>query len=239
MTPIPGCKKSIYEGMAIGFLLDFIDLDKCSADLKEDKGDAKKALKDFSEAILHLNIKAAEAAIQEFKHVLQEAPGTTQECKTALETTKTDDLDILKKLKAMHGLKDLAEHMLHNLLHDSEIFSDLQKAADFHKKRDCMGAGREMGMAFRRTLVGPTPSPPGPAPSPPAPTPTPPGPAPGAKCKIGQAVQCPKSKVMCAGPECCPGDGSVCPSADNSKLPTCPHAKVYDCTTHFEDVMVV
>lgn len=156
-TPIPGCRKSIEEGMAIGFVSASVDFTKCEADAKTDAADLKKALADLTDALKHANLTAASEAAKAILHAREDAKNTKEECKEAAKSGEQNMKQIIAKLMAMHGLKDLAQHMFENLLSDTEnINGDLAKAAVAYKSKDCKGAGRELGMAFRKILVGET-----------------------------------------------------------------------------------
>jgi hypothetical protein len=153
----PACGDDIAEGMGVGFLSDSLEFANCSMHMKADEKDAFYAFLKLQDALVHMDGERIEKAVEGLDSVMEKAMGTKQECKDAIDAAEDNMYEIQKELKGLHGPGDLAMHMLHNLMTDNQnISAELAKAAEAHKKRDCMAAGREMGMAFRRTLVGET-----------------------------------------------------------------------------------
>jgi hypothetical protein len=151
------CREEIVEGMGVGFISDSLEFANCSNALKADEKDAFQAFRNLEDALMAMKGEQIEKAVEELDSVVEKAKGTRVECKDAINAAEENMYEIKKELQGLHGLGDLAMHMLHNLMTDNEnISGELAKAAEAHKKHDCIGAGRELGMAFRRTLVGET-----------------------------------------------------------------------------------
>lgn len=152
---IPGCRGAVLAGVATGFISDSPRFLNCSKALSHDLADFKQAAKALGEGLLHMNWTAVGSAIDELSGVIKEAQDSVPTCEASLKVTIKDIKAIVAGLKEIHGPKDLVMHILDNLFSDGEnIFGELASAAASHKSKDCMDAGRYMGMAFRRTLVG-------------------------------------------------------------------------------------
>merc|ERR1712113_848742 len=157
--------------------------------------------------------------IDEVKLFVKGEANTKATCKAAVVAVENDVKTIISSLKSIHGVKDLVAKIIDDVLLDGEdIFGELSAAGKAYGLADYFGSGRQLGMAFRRLLVGGPPAPPTPSPAP-------------THCNVGDAVQCPHLATwqMCAGNQCCP-DGSTCPSADNS-FKGCQKPKTQDCTS--------
>lgn len=153
--PIPGCKDAIAEGLATGFVSDSPLFVNCSKMLKHNAVELKQAKKDLAEGISSRNLTEVEGAVHEIFAIIREGREEIPTCKASLKTTEMDIKIIVDGLKKIHGPKDLLHHLMANLLDDGvKIFDELGAAADSHKNKQCMDAGRHMGMAFRRVLVG-------------------------------------------------------------------------------------
>merc|ERR1712241_1111428 len=228
----PAAKLEMFEGVAIGFISDNLDFSHCSMDVRKESEQFAHAVKDFEHGLRHLDLTELKEAVNEFEVFVKGAASTRETCKSAVVAVENDVKAIVSALKSIHGPEDLVLKIVDHIFEDSEdIFGELSAASKAYRLAEYVGSGRQLGMAFRRMLVGataPTPAPPSPPtpPSPPAPTP-PPSPS---QCKVGAPVHCPRLAPgqMCAGNQCCP-DGTTCPSAENS-FTGCPKPKTEDCT---------
>merc|ERR1711972_742721 len=88
------------------------------------------------------------------------AAPTKVACKAAVAAVENDVKAIVEALKSIKGPKDLVLKIVDNMFNDSEdIFGELAAASKAFKESQYMGSGRELGMAFRRMLVGKSSSP--------------------------------------------------------------------------------
>jgi len=151
------CREEVFEGMSVGFLSDSLEFAKCSNEFKADDKEVFKAFRKLEEAFWSMKGDQIEAAVEEIDRRVEQAESTRLECKDALKTADQNMHALEKELKALHGPKDLAMHLLNNLLTDHEnISGELAKAAEAYKSNKCIDAGRQIGMAARKTLVGET-----------------------------------------------------------------------------------
>merc|ERR1712203_714766 len=102
-------------------------------------------------------------AVKEFEVFVKGITVTKAACNDAVLAVEIDVKAIISGLKHMHGLKDLVFHLVENFFKFSEdIFGELALADKDYHDAQYMSSGRELGMAFRRILLGtvtmPTPS---------------------------------------------------------------------------------
>jgi len=153
--PAPGAKKAIVEGIALGFISDNLDFLKCGEDLLSEGGDIDRALKDFEQGIRHFNATEIKEAVEQIEVAIKGAASTKATCKAASAEIKIDIKAIISALMKIHGPKDFVIHIVDNLFTDgAKIFGELAAAGKNYKATQYLSSGRELGMAFRRMVVG-------------------------------------------------------------------------------------
>merc|ERR1711920_395489 len=96
--PAPGAKKSIVEGIALGFISDNLDFLKCGEDLLSEGGDIDRALKDFEQGIRHFNATEIKEAVEQIEVAIKGAASTKATCKAASAEIKIDIKAIISAL---------------------------------------------------------------------------------------------------------------------------------------------
>lgn len=155
-TPTPsGAKKEVFEGVVIGFISDNLDFVSCSQDARNEKQDFGNAVKDFELGLRHFNLTEIKEAVKDFEMFVKGIKVTKAACKDAVSSVENDVKAIISALRHIHGPKDLLLNLFHNVLSFGEdIFGELSRAAEAYRAAQYMGSGRELGMAFRRMLLG-------------------------------------------------------------------------------------
>lgn len=173
---IPPSFKELAIGAISGFVSDSSDGNTCGLSLLNETGDVKQAVEYIANGIRHKNLTDIEHALEK----LEAAIKGEKVLKAACMTTVADVKAIAKALKQIHGPTDFVVHVVRNVVDDGEkIFGELMTAEKAYKKaKDYLNAGKQMGMALRRMLVGES------APHPPNSTTSPKPPAPGFKKTI-------------------------------------------------------
>merc|ERR1712061_848411 len=105
--PIPGERKALLAGVAVGFISDNSNFLECSRALRTESQDFGKAIKDFVQGIRHLNSTDMEAAIKEFEAAVKGSASVKATCATAAKETVQDVEAIVRVLKSRKGPKDI------------------------------------------------------------------------------------------------------------------------------------
>jgi len=155
-TPLPPAPPHSMEplliGMAEGFISDSPDVMACGMSLMGEASDMKTAMGDLKKGITGLNLTEIKAGLQEIKTAIDGAPAAKATC----NVVRKDVTSIIKAMKQIKGPKDLVIHIVDHMFDDGEnIFAELSAAIKAYKTGwDFMTAGQQLGMAFRRMLVG-------------------------------------------------------------------------------------
>jgi len=153
--PNPACMKATDVGLALGFISDNMDALNCSKWLVIEVGDFNQAVKDLVQGLKQMSMKDISNALRKFTDAIKDLknPGAKAACKA----TETDLKTIFAVMEKITGPKNLVDHVMDNIAADGEqIFGEFAAAAHAHKNKQCTEAGRDMGMAFRRSLIGAT-----------------------------------------------------------------------------------
>merc|ERR1719401_3334855 len=151
----PSAKIEMFEGVAVGFVSDNLDFYNCSKDMKHESQDFDQAVKDLEMGVRHLNLTEVKEAVEEFEAFVKGAAPTKATCKAAVSAVERDVKAIVAVLKQIKGPKDLVLKVIDNLFGDGEeIFGDMSTASKSYRVGQYMSSGRDLGMAFRRMLVG-------------------------------------------------------------------------------------
>jgi len=154
-TPSPprpkGSWKLVALGAAVGFVSDDWSFVGCGMGAKDVFSGLPQAGKDFIQGLKHLNMTEIAAGIKLIQAAIKAAPGAEATCKAMMHQVEAT----INVIKQYHGLEDAIDHIVHNVLSDAEmIFAELSQMEANGKDGDYMNAGVQMGMAFRRMLVG-------------------------------------------------------------------------------------
>merc|ERR1712226_1082216 len=105
--------------------------------------------------VRHLNLTEVKEAVEEFEAFVKGAAPTKATCKAAVSAVERDVKAIVAVLEQIKGPKDLVLKVVDNLFGDGEeIFGDLSTSSKSYRAGQYMGSGRDLGMAFRRMLIG-------------------------------------------------------------------------------------
>merc|ERR1712060_288687 len=124
-------------------------------DAKDESKEFEHAVKDLEMGVRHLNLTEVKDAVEEFEAFVKGAAPTKATCKAAVSAVERDVKAIVAVLKQIKGPKDLVLKVVDNLFNDGEeIFGEISTASKSYRAGQYMGSGRDLGMAFRRMLVG-------------------------------------------------------------------------------------
>lgn len=148
----PNASEPLAIGAITGFISDSPDVMMCGMSIMTEGTALAKAARDLKKGITTFNLTEVADSLRELADALDDSKSTSKTCKVVVTDVKT----IVRKLKEIHGAKDLLLHIVGNLFEDGEkIFTQLAQAEHAYKSGwDYMTAGQNLGMAFRRMLVG-------------------------------------------------------------------------------------
>lgn len=144
--------EQVAVGLAQGFISDGPDFMECGMGMMGEGIHLQHALQDIKKGIQGMNKSYVEEAVHELDAAVNGSAAAKAKCKKL----GADAKKIIGQLKKIHGPKDLVIHIVSNLFDDGEkIFGELAAAESAYKTGwDYMTAGTQLGMAFRRMLVG-------------------------------------------------------------------------------------
>merc|ERR1712190_509131 len=115
----------------------------------------KVAMEELVDGIKHFNFTIIEDAVEKFAAIPKKAEHAVEECKDVPKIIVTNVKAIISAIRKFKGPKDAVIHIVDNLFADGEtIFEELGEAGKDYKETKYMGSGHNLGMAFRRILVG-------------------------------------------------------------------------------------
>jgi hypothetical protein len=143
----PHAWRILAMGLAEGFIADGPDALECVAGIEGEASDWKQAIHHLKEGLMHMNKTDVLEAIQEIQAAVREIKPAKEECKAML----ADMHNIREALKSLHGPKDILRHLVEDR---RKISVELESAHQDEKNGNYSDAGKQLGMAVRRILVG-------------------------------------------------------------------------------------
>jgi len=141
-------------GVISGFVSDQPVLMTCGETLGAEALTFHTGLKELRSALTHMppNFTQVEDAIKDIEKASKDVPAVRAACEPLGQSL----VQLRSSLKQLHGPRDWAVHILDHLVQDGDkIFGELSQADKSYKTGwDYMTAGQNLGMAFRRMLVG-------------------------------------------------------------------------------------
>jgi len=140
-------------GVATGFISDSPDLLTCGMSARSELVYVKEAVDNLRKGIKTFNMTEIEAALQDVQAFMNGAKGAKKTCVVVEADLKT----LIGAIKQVpHQPKALFLEIVHNLLQDgNKILAELSASEKAYKTgRDYQTSGQNLGMAFRRMLVG-------------------------------------------------------------------------------------
>lgn len=138
-------------GAVMGFISDNgFDSYNCYKLIEQNQGMAKKGLDDIERALQNNSMPELSAGLKELAFAIALSSDLRKACMAQLL-----DLNVtLQVLSTYKGIGDAVAHMWADLVHDgTHIFNELSTADTDYKQGNFTGAGVNVGMALRKTLV--------------------------------------------------------------------------------------
>jgi len=148
---LEGSSQILALGFFEGLVADNMDATSCIMSALPLPGDVATFVQDMKKGFHNKNISQIFDAIT----AIRKLPDDIKAMKEGCNTTQQDLQLIARTLKNFSHPKDMVHHLQDDMrVYGSCMLRELADAADFYKNQDEENAGKNVGRAFRRLLIG-------------------------------------------------------------------------------------